>query len=368
MQISILQCLAIIFVVAGHVGGLNIFGEWFPIYSFHIPLWFFISGYLYKNEVEESFRRFLWKKVKRLVIPYFILNTCYGIIALFLTKKHIIDYGIKGGWEDFLIKPWQEGNQFGLDMAGWFVLALFLTQILYVSIRVILKKIEIENEYIIGVLLLFLGMLGVTLAYLGFRTGWYLTGVRVCYALPFYHLGRLYHLKLESKDKLGNGLYFAIAFLISYGMQIITENNLYIGVWNADFNKFVSTPIVSFLTPLAGIMFWLRISRFLSEYIKDNKLVKFISRNTWSIMMHQQFVLLIINYILLKVHQCADIMESFNVEAFRTNAWFTYKFFGNNNSLIFYTALLVIIPLAIKYLLITLGKRNRFIKSISRIF
>ena len=52
VQISILQCLAIIFVVVGHRGGINLLNEWFPINSFHMPLWFFISGYLYK--VDES--------------------------------------------------------------------------------------------------------------------------------------------------------------------------------------------------------------------------------------------------------------------------------------------------------------------------
>ena len=44
-QMLILQTIGIILVVVGHVGGIGLFSDWFPISSFHMPLFVFISGY-----------------------------------------------------------------------------------------------------------------------------------------------------------------------------------------------------------------------------------------------------------------------------------------------------------------------------------
>ena len=53
-------------------------GQW--IYSFHIPLFFFISGYLAKNSYQLPFKAFAKKYARSLVIPYFTLGlAAYGV-------------------------------------------------------------------------------------------------------------------------------------------------------------------------------------------------------------------------------------------------------------------------------------------------
>ena len=48
---GILSALAIIMIVAGHVGyDILTVGGLFPYYSFHVPLLLFISGYFYREE------------------------------------------------------------------------------------------------------------------------------------------------------------------------------------------------------------------------------------------------------------------------------------------------------------------------------
>ena len=70
-----LKGLAMIFVIAGHSGlpmqVLNV------IYFFHMPLFFFISGYLEKSK-SDSFKAVLIRRGKRLIYPYFV----YGIIIV----------------------------------------------------------------------------------------------------------------------------------------------------------------------------------------------------------------------------------------------------------------------------------------------
>lgn len=66
MTFCILSALAIIMVVAGHLGySILTLGELFPYYSFHIPLFMFISGYFYRESEEEHPLLYIKKKVCR---------------------------------------------------------------------------------------------------------------------------------------------------------------------------------------------------------------------------------------------------------------------------------------------------------------
>lgn len=86
-QISFLSVFAMILVVIGHSDITLDFRElwifkW--IYTFHMPLFFLISGFLYaytnpKDKLEKiNSWQFIGKKVKRLLLPFSLL------IALFL--------------------------------------------------------------------------------------------------------------------------------------------------------------------------------------------------------------------------------------------------------------------------------------------
>lgn len=83
-RFSFLQVFAIILVVVGHSfyqhEGNPVF---YWIYTFHMPLFFFISGYLLRNSVLRSGKslgeycgwRFVLKKAKRLLLPYWLLSS-----------------------------------------------------------------------------------------------------------------------------------------------------------------------------------------------------------------------------------------------------------------------------------------------------
>lgn len=351
MEFAILQSLGIIFVVVGHRGGINLLADWFPIYSFHMPLFIFISGYFYKKESENQYLNFFIKKIRKLVIPYFIWNFIYGLIAINLQKSEIIAYGIKFNFESLFIKPWQGGNQFGLNVAGWFVLALFLIQIIYTFIRKSFNIIKVNNEYIIMLFMIILGLLGVDLAYKGYKSGWYLTLIHILFGLPFYHLGYFYKEKLEERDTLSNWAYFLILFIVQFLLVKVTGGNTYLGMWDANFNNFKCNIFTPFITPLPGIMFWLRTSRILVPSLQNSKIIDYISRNTWTIMMHHQFVFFIINYCMLIIKNNMGKFNGFNNKKFRTYAWYGYAAFNNKNFLLFYVIAGIAIPLIIKYYL-----------------
>lgn len=94
-----LKGIGIILVVAGHVlrglDGSGLGGENFSyfhnldraIYSFHMPLFFFVSGFLfYKGVLSASPFALVVNKVKLLLYPYFVWSVLQGLLEVFFSR------------------------------------------------------------------------------------------------------------------------------------------------------------------------------------------------------------------------------------------------------------------------------------------
>lgn len=64
--LDILKGFGIFFVIFGHITHINILREY--IWNFHMPLFFFVSGLLYKPN--SGFKEFLKKRIKSIYFPY----------------------------------------------------------------------------------------------------------------------------------------------------------------------------------------------------------------------------------------------------------------------------------------------------------
>ena len=123
--LDIFRGIGIILMIMGHVVYTGKFEHF--IHAFHMPMFFFISGYLYRDK-EISIRDFFIKKAKTLLIPYFfygILQYCFWL----LTKWPQMDF--QPLWHLFTI------NTDGLAIAGslWFLTALFWTDLMFFLIK-----------------------------------------------------------------------------------------------------------------------------------------------------------------------------------------------------------------------------------------
>ena len=72
----------IIAVFIGHLVQGGMLGNF--VYSFHLPLFFFLSGYLFHANVD--FLTFLKKKARSILVPYFSL----GIFIVFFTVYRVL--------------------------------------------------------------------------------------------------------------------------------------------------------------------------------------------------------------------------------------------------------------------------------------
>lgn len=94
VYIDIAKALCIILVAIGHYTPDGCPEWWMAfnrfIYSFHMPLFVFASGFVYiatKGE-GEKYGDFIMKKIRRLVIPYFVVSTLVIGIKL-MTESHV---------------------------------------------------------------------------------------------------------------------------------------------------------------------------------------------------------------------------------------------------------------------------------------
>lgn len=86
-SIDIARCFAIILVVTGHFRS-----EYMPrgydimvdvIYMFHMPLFMFVSGFLYQATRKNiSYRKFITGKFRRLMIPYFTVSVLVILLKI----------------------------------------------------------------------------------------------------------------------------------------------------------------------------------------------------------------------------------------------------------------------------------------------
>ena len=116
---DVFRSLGIIAMIMGHVG----FGENFDhfIHAFHMPMFFWISGFFYKRG-RYSIEEYIKKKIRTLLIPYVLFGIAHYLVVII--------------WEGFSVKPLVHLltiNTNGLPIAGalWFLTALFFTDIIY---------------------------------------------------------------------------------------------------------------------------------------------------------------------------------------------------------------------------------------------
>lgn len=137
---GILSALTIIMVVAGHCGyHIMTVGELYPYYSFHVPLFMFISGYFYKGSEEEAPLQYVKKRICRLLVPYFIWNVVYGLISWAMRAAGFA-MGEAVSLRTLFIEPFMHGYQFIYNYAAWFVPVLFVIEMMNLCARIILRK------------------------------------------------------------------------------------------------------------------------------------------------------------------------------------------------------------------------------------
>ncbi len=134
-SVDLAKGIGILFVIGGHCGYTPVLG--IPPYSFHMPLFYFIAGFFLN--FSEPPTVFLGKKVKLLLVPYFIYNVFFGI-ATYLLQYIKIPWGHPSffdvlNFRNLFIEPFFSGHQYQISCSLWFVHSLFLLMVFFFLTR-----------------------------------------------------------------------------------------------------------------------------------------------------------------------------------------------------------------------------------------
>ena len=129
---DIMKGIAILLVVLGHsvpdqasASGIASYPLYLMrtiIYSFHMPVFFFVAGYFMHIPLKEGFNKFVKDKFIRLMVPYFTIGLLYFPFKLALSKFANQQINVQDIWKIFIgVNP---------DGELWFLYCLFFISIL----------------------------------------------------------------------------------------------------------------------------------------------------------------------------------------------------------------------------------------------
>lgn len=173
--IDLYKGIGIVLVMMGHIGFGNTSS--YIAHSFHMPMFFLISGFLYRRSEGNSFYTWIKRKVTGLLVPYLIFGVINYVFYLFIQWQKGADISVQP------IVHWLFVNTTGLASGSlWFLTALFISNILFFLVENYIK--HLFGKLVIVVLIANLGI--VFAEFLPYRLPYAMdagmVGVGLCYA------------------------------------------------------------------------------------------------------------------------------------------------------------------------------------------
>ena len=302
--ITISKAIGIILVVCGHIGGIyKAIGipayttrpsEIFPLYSFHMPLFIFLSGYFYRHEYTDNIKLLINKRCKSLVIPYYKWNLFYGVFVTILIHLGIFSNGNTINLYNFFIEPIFQGYQYNLNGPSWFLLSLFFVQISYSLLRRIIKDNGIKLDKLLTIILFmivtFTNMWANIIEMVEHPIPLFIS--RTLFGVFFFHLGYCFNIYFKDKDKMNvKTLLFII--VLKYNLTLLLGKNYTLSMRTMLLRDMSVVPII---WAILGILYILNLSKILEKMlikmnrIRISELINFIGNNTFGIMMHHMTI------------------------------------------------------------------------------
>lgn len=263
--------IGIIFVVIyHHLLGAEFVTNW--ISSFHMPLFFMITGYLYgyRNDFSKSGKVFMIQKIKGLIYPYFTLSLIvvvwnaifYNVLFTSVTPDNSI-------LETIILTATTYGYH-----ALWFVPCLFYSSVIFY----LLRKYHFHH-FILIVLVLFIVVFSVfqrAELFLLYPIRFF---VRILIGLMFIYIGYIFFLFLSRLSEVWKtvvliltGMVFTLSFAGYYLFpEVFPFEN--IGVCH------IEKPVIYLFLAFSNAAFIIMLSRYIS-----NKPLDFMGKNSIIIM------------------------------------------------------------------------------------
>lgn len=258
-------------VIIAHIVYSGPLHEW--IYTFHMPLFFFLSGYVFSNK--DKFDLFIKKKAKSLLIPYFTLGipmVAFKVLYSLYQKTFTIDSTIE------LVKNFVFQKRL---WTLWYIACLFFLNVIFYLITKFAKK-NISKAVIV-IAMAFIGLVYYKSG--GLPLPW---NIDACFmAIPFFFGGFVLKENSSKIDNLLSQTKNKIMLFLAFGLINVVFGYLNIKTTGKGLEMFDSeyaNPIFTYISAFAGIFAVIIFSRFITikpiRYIGKNSLIYYAWHQT----------------------------------------------------------------------------------------
>lgn len=272
--IDMMKGVSIVLVVIGHACVPSLYIQYLDIQvlyilvnAVHMPVFFYLSGYLYKSVLNRDFSYVIQKKAKRLLVPYIGMSTFVYVMIyicrwipvlnpyLPVSKVTVLDY--------FMGIIWYGNN---CDKHLWFLYVLFVIMILYWNINKVLVSNRSHMAFAVIMLLI-----GEILLPKGYDVG------KIFYYYFFFHIGVKQRIYLEAEHNITSKQ--ILGFIIALCAYVVIYVN----------SMGIHSQLVWGINPIIGVLGIVFLRNTCAG--KDNRWMQYIGQNSMGIYIwHQPFI------------------------------------------------------------------------------
>jgi fucose 4-O-acetylase-like acetyltransferase len=301
LHVDVMLAFGIVMVVMGHRYQPPYL--FFPAYTFHMALFFFVSGYLASIKVGLREKgRFLAHKARSQLLFYFRWNAFFAALTFLLAVAGIrLGYAIPavGSWADvaesvraFLVVPFTDGHHYHLYAAAWFIPQLWLVHVVFQTVCFrpgrLVAGVALAAAVPVTLFLLEEGLQ----SYEDLR----LTGVRTALAFLFFLAGHTVRLWEDRLAKVLLAPWFLVVAFAAVNVIAINFGNIrYNFVLGNVNNVRVWVPVTA---SLLIVLIVFQLSHHAARFLDDRSWVLVVGRSTQDILVWHFTVFLGVNVVL----------------------------------------------------------------------
>lgn len=333
---SIAKAIGIILMVIGHAGCPNLLHNF--IYQFHIPLFFFFSGYCFKEKHLSDFKTYAGRKITGIYFPFVKYALFFLILhnLFFHLDIYNANYGYNGvGSKLYSFKDYvSNAISITTSMSGeerllggfWFLKTLFLTSFAGYAFYKFIKKPGLQIAALLSIF-------AITVVISGSKdvSSFWNNVSLTLFATIFFVAGKTYSSLKQIHDFTQKWWFTILCFTITVTLSIV----LPAGFTSPDWKIFY------IIGSLSGIIMTRNISIYIQKLPKVSKFLIDIGDNTLHILTWHFLSFILISLAIVKIYGL-PIQEIATFPVIFTYAskgwWIAYSIIG------------VVVPMCIVYL------------------
>ncbi|MEG7362347.1 acyltransferase family protein [Pseudomonas citronellolis] len=338
LGVDVLRGLGILFVVSGHASSGSMFYPFAP-YSFHMPLFFFISGLFFSESKIDGAFSVVLKSAKSLLLYSTLYYCVYALICQALLWFGFVQLYHPLSLDRLFLNQFGTGGAYGFTAAYWFIPCLFFVKVYFSLVHARISSF-LKGRFRASFSILMISLYAV-IAFWAVNSSMDMYAesavtlerivlLRFAFALFFYYAGSLF-MAYSLQERMGN------IFLL--GGIYVVQQQFWAYAGNLDFWMQISKYQQSYLPVISSVLsicFFFGVSGVLSKNRSFSMVLGYIGRNSLPIVLHHIFGFFTVNAVLclLGVIQPAQVVSVY-YQWDTVHTWPLYMAVGVSYSLLF---------------------------------